>query len=143
MRREGIRRRASARWAQLARHFESNTITGHPRSELVSAFLVAPLVEEAVFRAALFHVAKSRPAAGEAIALLSATLFGLMHRRFGPSFVYYTFVGGLALWIVYARFGYPGAVLVHSVANVVDLAVGWRQHLVSRTGGPELRSAHR
>ena len=41
----------------LVRHWESNAISARPRLELCSAFVIAPLVEEAIFRLALFRLA--------------------------------------------------------------------------------------
>ncbi len=75
---------------RLVRHWEGNTISARPRLELLSAFVIAPLVEEAIFRLACFRLASGRP-----MALASAVLFGLLHRRFGHWFVSYAFVGGL------------------------------------------------
>ena len=114
----------------VLRRWEANTISDRPRLEVVSAFVVAPLVEEAVFRAGIFRVA----GAGWRVAVGSAALFGLLHLRFGRWFVGYTFVGGLVLWATYARTGYWSAVLLHAVANLVDLSVGWRRCLNALDG---------
>jgi membrane protease YdiL (CAAX protease family) len=106
---------------------------------MVSALLVAPLVEEVVFRAAPFWLA-SRLSCGQGRAgLASAGVFGLMHVRFGRWFVAYAGAGGLVLWATYARMGLPGAVLLHLAANVADLSLGWRRYLY--TTSPGSRSA--
>jgi membrane protease YdiL (CAAX protease family) len=97
--------------------------------EVVSAFVIAPLVEEAIFRAGSFRLAASLPAARGGVALGSAVAFGLMHKRFGRRFVGYAFVGGLVLNAAYARTGYWGAVVLHASANVADLSLGWRRYL--------------
>ena len=113
----------------LVRHWAANTISNRPRLEIVSAFVIAPLLEEALFRMACFRLAAALPAGHGPVALGSATLFGLMHQRFGAWFVGYAFMGGLVLWATYARAGYWGAVLLHAGANLVDLSVGWRRCL--------------
>jgi membrane protease YdiL (CAAX protease family) len=123
---------ASLGLRRLVRHWEANTISPRPRLELVSAFLIAPLLEEAIFRWAGFRLAGlagAGPRGPRAVALGSALVFGVMHLRFGRRFVGYTFVGGLVLWAAYARSGYWGAVLLHAGANVVDLSIGWRRYL--------------
>jgi membrane protease YdiL (CAAX protease family) len=119
----------------VVRHWEANTISARPRLELFSAFVLAPLVEEAIFRLAFFRLAEALPAGRGQVALGSAALFGLMHKRFGRWFVGYAFVGGLVLWATYARMGYRGAVLLHVVANLVDLSVGWRRYLYAADSG--------
>lgn len=113
----------------LVRHWEANTISARPRLELVSAFVLAPLAEEAIFRWTLFRAAAHLQVRPTPAALGSALLFGLMHRRFGRWFARYAFVGGLVLWATYARTGYWGAVLVHTCANLLDLSLGWRRRL--------------
>lgn len=119
------------RWGigALVRRWEANTISARPRLELLSALVFAPLLEEAFFRWGLVRLARARPGRRWPVALLSAVLFGGMHWRFGPWFVGYAFVGGLAVWATYARTGYWGAVLLHATANLVDLSVGWRRFL--------------
>jgi membrane protease YdiL (CAAX protease family) len=124
---------------RLVRHWEANTISPRPGLELVSAFVVAPLLEEAIFRWAgsrLADLTWASPSGRTGVALGSAVLFGLMHRRFGNWFVGYAFVGGLVLWATYARSGYWGAVLLHIGANVVDLSIGWRRYLYASGGSP-------
>jgi membrane protease YdiL (CAAX protease family) len=116
-------------FGQLMQRMEANTVSRHPRQEVAAALLVAPLLEEAIFRAAFFRLANSRPAARTLVALTSATLFGLTHLRFGPRFSAYAFIGGLVLWATYARTGYWGAVLVHVAANLLDLSFGLRRYL--------------
>jgi membrane protease YdiL (CAAX protease family) len=96
---------------------------------MVSAFVIAPLLEEAVFRLGFFRLASAFPSWRGRVAFGSAALFGLMHLRFGAWFAGYAFIGGLALWATFERFGYRGAVLVHVAANVVDLSLGWRRRL--------------
>jgi membrane protease YdiL (CAAX protease family) len=113
----------------LVRHWEANTISARPRLELLSAFVIAPLVEEAIFRLALFRLAAGLQVPPRLAGLGSAVVFGLMHRRFGRWFVGYACIGGLVLWATYARTGYWGAVLVHGFANFIDLSVGWRRWL--------------
>jgi membrane protease YdiL (CAAX protease family) len=114
---------------RLVRRWLANAISDQPRLEVVSALVLAPLVEEAIFRLAVFRAATARPAWRGALTLGSAVAFGLMHVRFGRWFVGYAFSGGLILWATYARAGYWGAVLLHAIANVVDLSVGWRRYL--------------
>jgi membrane protease YdiL (CAAX protease family) len=116
----------SRRCRAVVEHLEANTISGQPRQELVAALLVAPLLEEAVFRAAPASVARRLRVGRVPLALASAAVFALMHQRFGPRFVAYAFVGGLVLWATHVRVGYPAAILVHAVANVLDLGLGWR-----------------
>jgi len=101
----------------------------------VSAFIIAPLVEEAFFRHGPSRLAtrfKVRP--GPA-ALGSAVVFGLMHQRFGRWFMGYACIGGLVLWATHARTGYAGAVLLHACANLVDLSLGWRRWLHAAGAG--------
>ena len=114
---------------RVVRHWEGNTVSGHPRPELVSAFLVAPLLEEAIFRVACMRLAAALGIGFRTAALGSAALFGLMHLRFGGWFAAYAGVGGLVLWATYGRTGYWGAVLLHASANLMDLSVGWRRYL--------------
>jgi membrane protease YdiL (CAAX protease family) len=121
--------RVWARPGGLIRLWESNTISGRPRLEVVSAFLIAPLLEEVVFRAVPFRLAGVGHCGRFPVALVSAVVFGLMHQRFGRWFVAYAGAGGLVLWATYARSGLLGAVLMHLVANVADLSLGWRRHL--------------
>ena len=113
----------------VLRRWEANTISGRPRLELVSALVLAPLLEEAVFRLAFFRLAAARPAWRGRVMLGSVALFGLMHVRFGRWFVGYACAGGLMLWATYARAGYWAAVLLHAAANLVDLSGGWRRYL--------------
>jgi hypothetical protein len=117
------------RLGNLVRRWEANTISGRPRLEIVSAVLIAPLLEEVVFRAVPFRVASAAPGRCVPIALGSAAVFGLMHLRFGRWFVAYAGAGGLVLWATYARTGFLGAVLLHVGANVADLSLGWRRRL--------------
>jgi membrane protease YdiL (CAAX protease family) len=116
----------------LVRHWEANSISDRPRLELISAFLIAPLVEEAIFRLAFLRLAGALRIGRGPAALGSAALFGLMHQRFGGWFVAYASVGGLVLWATCARTGYWGAVLLHFGANLVDLSFGWRRCLSTR-----------
>jgi membrane protease YdiL (CAAX protease family) len=122
---------------RLVRHLEANTISGHPRREAIAALVVAPLVEEAVFRAAVFHVARRVRAGRGVVGLGSAAVFGLMHVRFGHRFVGYAFVGGLVLWATYARYGYWAAVVLHASANLVDLSLGVRRRLCNSGHGEQ------
>jgi membrane protease YdiL (CAAX protease family) len=117
----------------LLRHWETNTISARPRLELASALVIAPLLEEAIFRLALGRLTGALSVGRGPAALGSAALFGLMHQRFGRWFVGYAFIGGVVLWATYVRTGYWGAVLLHVSANVVDLSVGWRRYLYAQT----------
>jgi membrane protease YdiL (CAAX protease family) len=119
-------------WASLSgliRLWESNTISGRPRLELVSAFLIAPLLEEVVFRVVPVRLAVAWRCGQFPVGLVSAVVFGLMHQRFGHGFVAYAGAGGLVLWATYTRSGFLGAVLMHLTANVADLSLGWRRYL--------------
>ena len=116
----------------LLRRWEGNTVSDRPGLEVVSALVLAPLVEEAVFRWGMVRLARALGVEGWRAALGSAALFAVMHIRFGPAFVGYTFGGGLVLWAAHERVGYRGAVLLHASANVVDLSVGWRRYLAGR-----------
>ncbi len=114
----------------LLRHWEANTISGRPRLELVSALIIAPLLEEAIFRVGVSRLAALLRVERGPVALASAVVFGLTHRRFGYWFMGYAWAGGLMLGATYARWGYWAAVLLHVLANLVDLSVGWRRHLL-------------
>jgi membrane protease YdiL (CAAX protease family) len=113
----------------LIRRWRGNTISGRPGLELISALVIAPLLEELVFRAAPRRMSGWWPTAGLPVALASAAAFGLMHARFGRWFAAYAGAGGLVLWATYARAGLVGAVLLHLAANVADLSLGWRRWL--------------
>jgi membrane protease YdiL (CAAX protease family) len=119
---------------RLVRHLEANTLSGHPGREVIAALFVAPLVEEAAFRAGAFRLSGRRRGEGGrgAVGLGSAVVFALMHVRFGYRFVAYAFVGGLLLWAAYERTGYWGAVALHASANLVDLSLGVRRRLSGR-----------
>ncbi|MDQ6675113.1 MAG: CPBP family intramembrane metalloprotease [Chloroflexota bacterium] len=100
----------------------------------MSALVIAPLLEEAVFRLIPFRLTAACPDSRRRVALGSATLFGLMHQRFGVWFVGYALSGGLVLWATYARAGYLGAVVLHLAANLADLSLGWRRRLYANSG---------
>jgi Type II CAAX prenyl endopeptidase Rce1-like len=129
--------RVSESIPSLVRRWEANTISDRPRLELVSALVIAPLLEEAIFRLAIFRLAGALHIGGGPAATGSAALFGLTHLRFGRAFVGYAGVGGLVLWATYVRTGYWGAVLLHLGANLVDLSLGWRRYLytLAESGG--------
>jgi hypothetical protein len=118
---------------QIGRHWLANTVSASPRLELCSALVVAPLVEEAMFRLIPVRLGTAVPRWRRPLMLASTALFGLMHVRFGRWFTVYACGGGLVLWAACARTGYWGAVLVHLGANVVDLSLGWRRHLRTRS----------
>ncbi|MDQ6670251.1 MAG: hypothetical protein M3069_05800, partial [Chloroflexota bacterium] len=61
----------------LVRRWEGNTISSNPRLEVVSALVIAPLLEEAVFRLIPFRLAVTFPCTRWRVALGSAMLFGL------------------------------------------------------------------
>jgi membrane protease YdiL (CAAX protease family) len=124
----------------LVRRWEANTISDRPRLELVSAFLIAPLLEEAIFRVGFCRLVGGLPGGRWSAALGSAALFSAMHQRFGRWFVGYTFAGGLVLWATYARTGYWGAVLLHVGANLLDLSIGWRRYLYTGNRTPDFGS---
>ena len=110
----------------------------HLRAPATGAFLGIrhrPTRGGGVFRLALFRLAAILQVQPRPVALGSAVVFGLMHRRFGRWFVGYACIGGLVLWATYARTGYWGAVLLHAVANLVDLSVGWRRWLYAAGSG--------
>jgi membrane protease YdiL (CAAX protease family) len=113
----------------VLRRWLGNTISDRPHLELVSALFIAPVLEEVVFRALPYRLARRWPGAGVPVALASAAVFGAMHIRFGRWFVAYAGAGGLVLWATYARTGLVGAVLLHLSANVADLSLGWRRRL--------------
>jgi CAAX prenyl protease-like protein len=125
---------AARAFRRVVAHLEGNTITGRPRAELIAALIIAPLVEEVVFRAAPAWLGRRMDLDQRSLALASSIVFAVMHQRFGPRFVAYAFVGGLVLWATHTRRGYWWAVVVHALANLLDLSVGWRGYLRAAAG---------
>lgn len=89
--------------------------------------LVAPLVEELIFRGFLAEAFRSK-GRWEAI-IVSAIAFGLVHLR-PAQFRYYVFLG-VALAVVYLRRGLVGSVCAHAAFNGMLVLVA-----LSATNGP-------
>lgn len=82
----------------------------------VNVLVLAPLVEEIIFRGILFEVVRERAGAAAAY-LISSALFAVVH-GVGLGAVP-IFIAALGLAFIYQKFGLPTAVLIHFFQNAV------------------------
>lgn len=84
---------------------------------LIATVLVAPVIEELVFRGLVFtRFCRAMPA--PAALILAATIFGAMHGTL--LWASYGFIGGVAMTLVYMKYrSLYAPMLLHSVFNIV------------------------
>lgn len=63
------------------------------------------------------------------IGILTNLVFASIHWYLGKWFILWAFFWGMVLWWVMGEFGIVGAILLHSLINVVDLRFGIRNYL--------------
>lgn len=97
---------------------EHNSIfNGGPILAFISVVILAPIVEELIFRGIIFNeVAKYKGGAFPVI--ISALLFGLAHGE--PVQIVYAFIGGLVLGFVYSKtHSLPIVMFLHMLNNLL------------------------
>jgi len=63
------------------------------------------------------------------VGILINLVFASIHWYLGKWFSLWAFLWGLVLWWVMGEFGLLGAILLHSLINVVDIRFGIRKYL--------------
>lgn len=63
------------------------------------------------------------------IGIFTNLIFALFHWYFDKWFMVWAFFWGMVSWLVIARFGLLGSILLHSLVNIVDLKFGIRYFL--------------
>ena len=93
------------------------------------AIIGAPIIQEPIFRFIPYQFFYLPTDRFWEVGLVSSLIFASIHWYFGKYFVIYAFVGGMVLWWTMVNFGLIGAIIAHSLVNVIDLSLGWRKFL--------------
>ncbi|ELC8442519.1 CPBP family intramembrane metalloprotease [Clostridium perfringens] len=95
----------------------TSIFNGEPILAFISVVILAPIVEELIFRGVVFNeVAKYK--GGALPIIVSALLFGLAHRE--PVQIVYTFIGGLIFGFVYSKtHSLPIVMFLHMLNNLL------------------------
>lgn len=95
----------------------TSIFNGEPILAFISVVILAPIVEELIFRGVVFNeVAKSK--GGALPIIVSALLFGLAHGE--PVQIVYTFIGGLIFGFVYSKtHSLPVVMFLHMLNNLL------------------------
>lgn len=90
----------------------------------------APVIQEIIFRFIPYQYLVPYFGIDYLLAgIFTSVAYASIHWYFGKWFVLYTFFLGLLLWYIIGEFGIVAAIIVHSLANIIDLRVGWREML--------------
>jgi CAAX protease family protein len=99
-------------------------------NELLAVSVVAPIVEETIFRGVMFEGLRVHQRAGIA-ALVSSILFGLLHPYPWPTIL--AFLLGLFLcWVKLLTGSLPVCMIIHSLHNgIPTMLLHWGQHQIT------------
>lgn len=94
------------------------------------AIIGAPIIQELVFRFIPYQFFYIQGGKYWEVGVISSVIFASIHWYFGNWFVLYTFVVGLFVyWWAMVNFGLIGAILAHSIVNILDLSIGLRNKI--------------
>lgn len=92
---------------------------GNPILAFISVAILAPIVEEIIFRGIIFNEA-AKYKGGAFPIIISGLLFGLAHMQ--PIQIVYTFIAGLILGLVYSKtHSLPIVMFLHMLNNLLTL----------------------
>ena len=106
--------------SSLESFFEHNEIlNANPILAFISVVILAPIVEEIIFRGVIFNEA-SKYKGGAFPIIISALLFGLAHMQ--PIQIVYAFISGLIFAFVYSKtHSLPIVMFLHMLNNLLTL----------------------
>ncbi len=87
-------------------------------------FIGAPVIQEILFRYIPYKYLYLPFGKFWLIGIVGALLFASIHWYFGKLFLAYSFLWGLLLWLLMARFGVVVVILIHIALNILHVRLG-------------------
>ena len=94
------------------------------RSSAANIVIVAPIIEELIFRLALITFLFTMTGSIIIAVFVSAILFGMLHLGYGAYRFLNTFLSGLLLGIIFVNFGIVPVILIHMTHNFIATITG-------------------
>jgi len=87
--------------------------------------IAAPIIQELIFRYVPYRMFYTNTERYWITGIISSILFTAIHWYFKIWFIIYTFIWGLILWWIMARYGLLTVIVIHASVNLIHLVIGF------------------